>query len=68
MNEPLKLVTKEPSSVDDTLHQAAESGFDEIMLIGWRNGFYTVLNSRISSRREVLGDLALIQYEALKGD
>jgi hypothetical protein len=64
----LKLVEKDVSVVAKVLRNAAAEDFDEILMIGWKNGCWKILRTNIASKRQTLGDLAFIADVVLKGE
>lgn len=64
----LKLVEKDSSPATKVLRNAATEDFDEILMIGWKDGCWKVFRTSIASKRQTLGDLAFIADAVLKGE
>jgi hypothetical protein len=60
-----KLPNKKKEDVLDILTSAMDEDYDEVLVIGFREGRYFITNSGITDGLKVVGALAMAQYEIL---
>jgi len=60
-----KIPNKKKEEVLDILTSAMDEEYDEVLVIGFREGRYSINNSGITDGIKVVGALAMAQYEIL---
>ena len=60
-----KIPNKKKEDVLDVLTSAVDEDYDEVLVIGFREGRYFITNSGITDGLKVVGALAMAQYEIL---
>lgn len=60
-----KIPNKKKEDVLDILTSAMDEDYDEVLVIGFREGRYFITNSGITDGLKVVGALAMAQYEIL---
>jgi len=60
-----KIPNKKKEDVLDILTSAMDEDYDEVLVIGFREGRYFITNSGITDGIKVVGALAMAQYEIL---
>ena len=60
-----KLPNKKKESVADVLDSAKQDDYDEVIVVGFKNGRYHITNSDLTDGLKVVGALAMAQYEIL---
>ena len=60
-----KIPNKKKEDVLDILTSAMDEDYEEVVIIGFREGRYFINNSGITDGLKVVGALAMAQYEIL---
>lgn len=60
-----KIPNKKKEDVLDILTSAMDEDYEEVVIIGFREGRYFITNSGITDGLKVVGALAMAQYEIL---
>lgn len=57
----------ERSKVSDTLKTVSEQDFDEVVIIGYKNGKSYLHHSKIADTPKLIGTIEMIKYRLLEG-
>ena len=61
-----KLPNKKKETVKDILTTTMEQDYDEVLVVGFKDGKFFMQHSEISNAVKVLGALTMLQHEILK--